>query len=296
MSALSGTFMLFVDAAREALTAFGRTWLAMLALVAGNFALLAAIMLISPLPAGIQFVAGFGIALLLAGAVGWYLALVSVGVVGRRKLRLTDMRGALGHYLWDVIGIMFLFWIASLVLGFTVGAQEVIPLGGIELRGPWIVAVLFAIANVLFNPAPEMVYQEHARSTELLSQALQFMQQNWPEWLVAHAIAMVVLVSMSVGVWGAPMSQEAVMAELDVFGPQFGFIFVGAKAVGLTGLGLFGLSDPGGALSVSSSAVRIGAGIGLLAFTHYWMLFRGVLYSKLRGSSRRARAWQSRLR
>ena len=75
-----------------------------------------------------------------------YLYLVSIGVVGRRRVALDDLQrpGSLGTFLWDVIGVLFIFWIASLLIGYTV---------------PVALLPVTLIATLVFNPAPEMIYQ-----------------------------------------------------------------------------------------------------------------------------------------
>jgi hypothetical protein len=64
---------------------------------------------------------------------------------------------------------------------------------------------------------------------------------------------------------------------VQAFGPFFGFITIGSYA--LVGM------DP----------LHFGGALVLLAFSHWFLLFRGRLYRRLSGSSRRTRAWRSRM-
>ena len=47
---------------------------------------------------------------------GWYLALVEIGVGERRRITMDDLRECSGVYLWEVISILFIFFIGKLRL------------------------------------------------------------------------------------------------------------------------------------------------------------------------------------
>jgi hypothetical protein len=104
------------------------------------------------------------------------------------------------------------------------------------------------------------------------------MQENWPEWLGGHLIPFSLLTAwayLMTGGWSA----NWILSTLTLFGPWFEFIQAGSLAIQLGGTGI------GGLLSF----------VGIFAFVHGVMLFRGNLYKRLRHSSRRSRAWQARL-
>lgn len=253
---LKATFELYRDSAVEASKGTLRTLWALVALVVGYAAITVAGMLLAPF----GIVGGFVLALIVCGAVGWVLALVEVGVVGRRNLRADDLREALGTYLWEVLSVLFIFFIAQLLL-------TVLP--------PVVTMVAVLVCTIVFNPAPEMIYQEHKQSLALLQDAASFMQHNWPEWLGGQLIGAGFLAAWGV-VFHGVIDVGLILSMLQAFGPWFGFI-----QVGVTGL-------------QTLHPMAIAGSAAMLLFTQWFLLFRGQLYKRLRGSSRRGRAWRSR--
>jgi len=259
MSLLKATWALYKESAVDAFKGLGRSMFAVLALALA-FVVLA---VVATLVGGFGIAGGFIRALVEVVVIGWYLSLVEVGVVGRRPVTFADLRQNVGRYFSEVISILFIFWIGELVLGMT---------------APTLLLVVVPVCALLFNPVPEMIYQEQGRSLGLLSDALRFMQENWPEWLGAQILGAAFLGGWAWLVFGGPPNLELILNLVQAFGPWFGFIQVGSYALASLAIGGF-----------------IGA-VVILAFTHFFMLFRGHLYKRMRTSSRRGRAWQSRMR
>lgn len=257
MHVVEATLKLYRDALQDAGRALGRSVWAVIALIITYAVIVAAELLLLPfgLPGGLIF------SLIHAGAVGWYLSLVEIGVTGSRRVTARDLQENVGHYLWEVISVLFIFWIGGMILGLTV---------------PFALPIAVIVCTLLFNPAPEMIYQDRTQSFALLQDATGFMQRNWPEWLGAQVMGAVVLALWGRLVLGA--LDPALGVELvQAFGPWFGFVTIGGLAIATAKLSGF-----------------LGAAF-ILLFSHFFMLFRGCLYKRLRHSSRRSRAWQSRL-
>jgi len=259
MSLLKATWALYKDSAVDAAKGLGRSMFAVLALALA-FVVLA---VVGALVGGFGMAGGFIMGLVEVVVIGWYLSLVEVGVVANRRVTFSDLRQNVGRYFWEVISILFIFWIGELVLG---------------MAAPAVLLVAVPVCVLLFNPVPEMIYQERTQSMALLSDSLRFMQENWPEWLGAQLLAGVFLGGWAWLVFGGRPDPAMILKLVQVFGPWFGFIQVGSYALASLAVGGF-----------------IGA-VVILAFTHFFMLFRGHLYRRLRHSSRRGRAWQSRMR
>ncbi len=258
MSVLTSTLALYRDSASDALKDLARGLWGVIALVVAYAVLTVTAMLMAPL----GLVGGFVVGFVQAGVIGWYLAIVAIGVRGRRRVVPDDLRHHVGSLFIEVISVLFIFFIASLLL---MGA------------GPQVQLVAVAVATVVFNPIPEMVYQEDEQSLALLGRALSFMQQNWPEWLGGQLLGAAFLTVWAWFMFGG-LAPSVVITLLQAFGPFFGFISSG---------GMLLLSpDP---LSLLGNAV-------LIAFTHAFLLYRGHLYRRLSRSSRRGRAWQNRIR
>lgn len=212
---------------------------------------------------GFGHAGGFVLGFAQAAMIGWYLALLEIAVVSRRPIRYRDLRDTVGQYFWETISVLFLFFLPELILRFT---------------APDLLLILVPIASLVFNPAPEVLYQERTQSTAALQDAMRFMQQNWPEWLGAHAVAGAVLVG-----WGWALTGRVDASwwpdVVQLFGPFFEFVMAGVLAIRLGGRGVAGIASL----------------LGVFVFVHAFMLFRGHLYRRLRASSRRGRAWQARL-
>lgn len=259
MSTLNATLALYRTAAQDTWASLRRSALAMAFLLGAFAAFIGLAIAMSPFGMAGGFVLGF----VRAGLIGWYLALLEIAVVGRRRVRVDDVKETLGTYFWETISILFLFFVPELIL---------------SMSAPQALLVLVPIASLVFNPAPEMLYQERTQSTQTLGDAARFMQQNWPEWLGAHLLAGVVLIGWGWALTGA-LHASWLLKVVQLFGPWFEFIMGGALALQLGGSGAAGV------LSF----------FGMFVFVHAFMLFRGHLYRKLRSTSRRARAWQARL-
>lgn len=256
---IRATATLYADSARDAAQSLARSPLAMavligippvLGLIAGQVARSA------------PGVGGFIVGFLQAGAAGWYLALVEIAVNGRRPVRVADLGDQLGTYLWQVMSVMFIFFVAQLVL----------------LGLPWVYIALLPVATVAFNPAPEMIYQDRTQSVDLLTGAVKFMQENWPEWLLPQILAAVVVGGAGAALSRGEYSLVDGVGLMAMFGPSFGFAGPGAFAIPLA----------------RGDVLSLAIGVATLAFAHAFMLFRGHLYRRLRGSSRRGRDWATR--
>jgi len=259
MEIVKATLRLYRDTLADTWRSLGRSVWAIGFLLAANVGFYVLAVLLS----GTGMAGGFVLGFVQAGLIGWYLALLDVAVVSRRKLRFDDLRDGFGAYFWETISVLFLFFVPELILG---------------LSMPQLVPVLVPIAALLFNPAPEALYQDRTQSVQLLGDALRFMQHNWPEWLAPHLVAVGVLLGWGWALTGV-VRPTWWIDVVQTFGPFFEFIQPGRLALRLGGLGAAGI------LSF----------LGLLLFVHAFMLFRGHLYRRLRSSSRRGRTWQARL-
>ncbi len=257
MSVVTDTLRLYGACARESRAAIARSpWAAVFLLVA-FVVQFAAGMLVAPLGLLGSIALGF----LRAFLVGWYLALVHHALMHRRALTLEDVRNRAGALFQETISILFLFSIAALLLG---------------LASPMLPLVAVPAAAVIFNAAPELIYQGRTRGTDLLGEAWDFLRRNWPEWLAVNAVVMALGIAVHATMTGA-FGPGDLLAGFQLFGPFFGFMDVPSWGVGWLGL-------PSGLIP--------GLILGLLA--HAFMVFRGALFQQLASGNRRARAFRAR--
>jgi hypothetical protein len=99
-------------------------------------------------------------------------------VVAQSRVSLSEFRTSIGKYFWSVLNVMFVFWIARLLLGpFLSRAEE----GAIIWR------LLELAALILLNPVPEVIYQKGTYGgLETVQQSFRFIQENWIEWFVPN--------------------------------------------------------------------------------------------------------------
>lgn len=260
MSLIKATWALYRDTARDTAKALPRSGPALL------FLLLATCfeLVLGSLLGGLGFAGGIVMGFIDAFLCGWYLALLRILVMQNRKLFISDIREVMGDYFNEVIMISFTFGIIRLVIHFS---------------APELNLLYVPLVALLFNPAPEMVYQEREEVFALLQRALKFMGENWPEWLVGHVLLFGFLgfgSSLLLDSW-----QTAVVFLSGLYGPWFGFLGVG----------------PAGLLFLVTGGL-LGLVIGAFLFvgSHLVMVFRGALYKRLSRTNRRGRAWQAQVK
>ena len=256
MKTIMGTWKLYAAAGQ----ATGRAMLRAPAGLVGLLAAQASIVLAMTLFAPLGLIGGFIVGFIMAAAAGAYLHLLDVSLTSHHAIGWGVIRESMGRYVWEVIGVMFVFWIGGMALEYVIPDARL-------LTAVWLVVF------VLFNPAPEMIYQRHnAGSMALLSDALSWVKQNGPEWFAP----MVVL-----GCGIVLFDPDLLLPYLQAFGPRFDFINPS-----------HGLAPVLGALG-SGNPLTIAIGILVPVLTHLVMLFRGALFKELGTGGRRSRAWQS---
>ncbi len=128
-------------------------------------------------------IGGFLISLVWAACVGSFLYLVEM-MVRTSRVSFDDFRRSFGAYLWDVIGVAFIFWI---FFTFATPVLASLPQGHVIL-----LCANLAIF-VLFNAVPELIYLGHFSSLALLQESYNFIVENWIEWFPANVIAAVII-------------------------------------------------------------------------------------------------------
>ncbi len=159
---------IYADALRQALTGIGKNaWtvlLPMALLVANNFA--------RALVMGIPYLGQFLVWVVWAAAASCYLYFVGE-VVAKSRVKLDEFGRSIGAYFWSVANLMFVLWVATLVIGLVVppGQQQVF------------LQLLELAAIILLNAAPEVIYQRGSSGgLETAQRSIRFLQANWIAW------------------------------------------------------------------------------------------------------------------
>jgi hypothetical protein len=244
-----------VEAARRALAA----WPVALSLVVYAVIVVAAAIAFTPL----GIIGGLLVGFIVAACWSSYLELLSQAVAGGKlRFRWDDFKRTFMVRFWDVISVMFAFWIISFVTGPFVRGPS----------GPAAAAIIgFAIA-FFFNVVPELLYQGSSRSFALLLDSARFMFRFPVVWLLPN------LLFAALGLFASGRLAVQHPAELLIL---FGATF--SSPMGVAGI-FTGL--PIWALPIA------------LFVLHYAMIFRGLLYRELvsGGGNARLRAFQAKMR
>jgi len=192
-----------------------------------------------------------------------YLDLISQAVSSARfRLDWSEFKRTFAAHFWDVVSVMFVFWMIDLVVRpLTTGP-----------RGPALSAIIgFAIA-FFFNAVPELLYQGTSRSFALLMDSGRFITEHPVTWLLPNVI-MAGLLLWVTGRLDVSHPALVLIAFSTMFSSPMGFIFTL-------------LSFPVWVLPL------------VLIAAHAAMVFRGVLFRELSSGAgnARLRAFQARSR
>jgi len=215
------------------------------------------------LTASVGIIGSFLFSFVIAACWSSYLELISQAVRSSRfRLDWSEFKRSFAAHLWDVVSVLFVFWMASMVTG---------PLL-MTSRGPALSAIIgFAIA-FFFNAVPELLYQGNSRSFALLADSARFISEHPVVWLLPN----VLLAGLLLGATGAFDVTHPVEVLI-----AFGSIF--SSPLGIIGVLL---SFPLWAMPV------------VLVILHTAMIFRGVLFRELSSgaSNARMRAFRASMR
>jgi hypothetical protein len=244
-----------VEAGRRAIAA----WPVALSLVV--YAIVVVVALIAFAPLGI--VGQFLMSLVVAACWSSYLELISQAIAGSKiHIRWDDFKRTFFVRLWDVVSVMFAFWIIALLTG---------PI----VRGPNGLAAAAIIGFAMaffFNAVPELLYQGNSRSFGLLMDSARFMFRFPVVWLLPN----LVFATFALAAGG----------QLDVNHPAEVLILFGTTFGSPAGIAGMFTRLPVWALPIA------------IAVLHYVMIFRGILFRELvsGGGNARLRAFQAKMR
>lgn len=203
-------------------------------------------------PLGI--IGGLVLGLVVAACWSSYLELASQAVAGTKiRLSWAEFRRTFGARFWDVVSVMFAFWIISLLLGPALKGPD----------GERVAAVFGLAVAFFFNAVPELLYQGHSRSFGLLIDSGRFMVAHPVVWMLPNLVFASLLL-LPTGHLAVRHPAELLLVFGNTFSSPLGLVtMVTAWPVWTWPLILFGL--------------------------HYVMVFRGLLFQQLSSGSDNAR-------
>jgi hypothetical protein len=186
-----------------------------------------------------------------------YLYLLADSVSGS-KIRARDIRTGM-RGLWDVCSVSFAMWIVGLGVSVLAGAAGA--------RAPAVLGVAQVAGAFFFNAVPEVLYLGRTRSFWALKESVDFVMAHAFTWFIPNIVFGLILLGVSGPVW--------------------------AGNPGLLLTRLAALASPF-ALANAVSHLPLWAAPLLVAFFHFVMVFRGLLFQELQagGGNARLRAFR----
>jgi hypothetical protein len=265
MNFVRATLKLYRDALRATLRSLTRSWLVPLAVVIFAALMVLTVRLVGPL----GIIGGFIIGAVNALLIGATLGLIEQAVLGSSRIRFHDIRGSIGQYFWDVIGVGFVLWVPTMLLE-----------RGLENNpnAAFFVAAVFLLLFIFLNPAPEVIYQvRHDSPLDVMRHSYEFVLENWIEWFLP---VFLVLAPFGLSFFFGLSGRLGRGAGLDFFQ-----ILVLPFTLLTAWFDYLGLPD-----RAASSLVLVLTPLVAVAM----LIFRGHLFAALSSSSRRQRLYQSR--
>jgi hypothetical protein len=249
---------IYGEVARTALKRAARSWLAALSIPIYALLFIGFVRVFGPLLRPLGMLGGMVIGLLGAACFGGYLTLLKLAV-DDTKIRWIDIKNGL-HAVWDVTSVFFVLWIINMIVGLVAN--------GAGSSGPAVLGVASLAMAIFFNLIPELICHSRNRSLALLQESAQFVFKNPIAWFVPN------IIFAAVFLWATGM---------------LSFTSLGENLTILSGL-----ATRFGVLSLVAGAPLWMAPL-LIAFVHYVMVFRGLLYLELSSSSARMRDFRRRM-
>jgi hypothetical protein len=202
---------LYRDCARRALVSIGKSpWTLLLPMV-----LFFAMGLASALVAPLGIAGGFIMGAVVAALGSCYLYFLDE-LVANAKVKLAEFGKSVGAYFWSVANVLFIYWIASYVLGAILS-------GSPQARGAGTALAWGAV--VLLNAAPEVIYRSHTYGgLATIQRAVHFLQSNWLEWGVPNVLLLAALQVVRTDGLGLLVSELGILG-LVVWSIVFGGLF-----------------------------------------------------------------------
>lgn len=160
-----------------------RNWMVSLLLIVYSVVLFGVALITARLP----LVGGIILAAATAACSGSYLYLVQT-IINSRLVNVNDLKNSFTPYLRKIINVTFYIWIAMLLYSYII--QRVIQ----GIPNGWIISILIYLAAfVILNPLPEVIYQTYSSELGIFKASLDFMKENFIEWIIPNIVLSTVL-------------------------------------------------------------------------------------------------------
>lgn len=152
----------------------------------------------------IGMAAFFLLAFLLSGPIGIFGGIITAivesaiissylfvlqNVLSYGRFRIRDIKNGFTYYLWKIYGVIFLIFILNLILGLL---TNIVGSGII-----WLKLILYIGGLIFLNPLPETIYTKSLDTWESIQYSMEFVKENWFNWLLPNFIFLIVLFTLS---------------------------------------------------------------------------------------------------
>jgi len=239
-----------------------RAWPVAFSLLLYVAAISATAVVVAPL----GFLGGFIVGFVVAACIASYVGLLSQAV-HKQPIRWSDIRTGMQTRFWDVVSVLFAFWILVFVSGHL--AQSFGP------KAPAMAAIITLAMVVFFNVVPELLYLGNTRSFALLLDSGRFVTRNWTGWFGPNLVFALALL-LPTGALKTTNAAELIITISSALSPV-------------------GWSAHAAQLFIRNPVqAYLWLPLSLLAL-NYVMVFRGLLFQELSRSNPRLRAFQAKL-
>lgn len=187
-----------------------------------------------------------------------YLYLLNT-ILNRGYFNFQDFKDGFTPYLRKVWSILFIGYVANLVLGLF---SPIIT----SAIGPSAFGLIIIILSfILLNTVPETTYQKYYGPWETVTYSIDFIKENWIEWFVPNIVLLMIFYLIT----GSSVSVYGIVSNVFNYFISFGRIITSFKGLIIYVLGQIWFS--------------------------YFMIYRGYLFEALSTSSRRKRLFMREL-
>jgi hypothetical protein len=176
-------------------------WVVLLPMLYGVVGSVAAI-----ITAPLGIIGGFIMGLVEAALFASMLYMIDE-IVSGNPVRPRELVMSLRRYLWPVINVMFVFWIAGLIAGAVLGNMQ---------NGGIITIALMVVLFILLNATPEAIYQKRMYGgLATLQESIRFIQRHWIEWFIPNIAfgaalyfglpRLMLFIPLGLGMWGTTL-------------------------------------------------------------------------------------------
>lgn len=123
----------------------------------------------------LYILSGIVVAIISSSFISNYLYLL-YNVINHNRITMQDFKDGFTFFIWKIYGVLFISYIANLLLSLLIG-----------IVGP-IIPLLYIGALIALNALPETLYLKVYSPWESILSSLEFIQENWLNWLLPNMI------------------------------------------------------------------------------------------------------------